>query len=777
MIYDTLTYSGVEKTFSDWGFSISSIKGSKKNQAAGTFTATKVDTNIVAEENNPTFPFESVIVVQTGRVAGMDERGRPVGSFSGGVVKFVGKRVGKPLKASASGHSVQYTFKDAWYDLEETPYQQGYASGQANTIVLVPETCLFTFAQGFNFNGSEYDYGIVSCGDQLQFILEWLLSQYAAQGMDAPYQLVGSNHAAAPAVTGVYSGGVYTWAAQDNQTISRSLYQFYLPSHITKPLKCEAALRKCLEFSPKTNIWFDYTTSKGGKPCPTIHITSQEDKTPVNLPLFDNGQSHKSISIHKREDLKLRGATITYRLSNSINGKNYYTYAIDQQGLSTGLRTFSDLVDLSGVQETTVSASIDTENLNCWSLFTGGTNGTDADHAAKRAWWGSKRGGEDTKLQDLRVRFQKNDPTKTDGSVLPTFLDDAVITETKVNPDGSQTVITHTAATLMAAGLVNYQGQLSVTRLVEGTVADWMYNMDGAVVDGKPSQGSKVVSLKVQVTVNCQFSTYNTIGSNETDTIGDAQKVTNTAKGQQITANIILTNGFTGSYSAVKSVDGGEAYIIGNGGIAQYLMSQLNATQYDGDAVHVAVDFAAGINLGNLLNLTNGAAEWASMNAQIQSIDEDYGTHSTTVQIGVAKHLNSGQLSALLNMWKFRRQWYNPACRTDSSQGGGGQQQFAKSTGQSNTTAGVESLGRTQHIDYTGAGGTPPSDDLLTAGKPTGVVNNDPTKVTQIVNGKTPVTTPQDMITMQPRELAVCDNAGSYYKLVAHATGGHKDTP
>ena len=134
--------------------------------------------------------------------------------------------------------------------------------------------------------------------------------------------------------------------------------------------------------------------------------------------------------------------------------------------------------------------------------------------------------------------------------------------------------------------------------------------------------------------------------------------------------DVVLTNLPSGRYQTLASYTPGELYVIGAGGIAEYIFKHLNSPQYDGDAVHVAANFANigasnYVDLGCVLNLSGGAAEWTTMNAQIQSIEEDFFAKTTTVQIGVAKHLNSGQLSSMLNMWHSRRTWYNTGIRTD----------------------------------------------------------------------------------------------------------------
>ena len=83
-----------------------------------------------------------------------------------------------------------------------------------------------------------------------------------------------------------------------------------------------------------------------------------------------------------------------------------------------------------------------------------------------------------------------------------------------------------------------------------------------------------------------------------------------------------------------------------------------------------------------------------------QSIRRHYGKKTTEVQIGVAKHLNSGQLSTLLNMWRFRRPWYNPLLRTQNTATGNNVDQ-AIDTGNANTPDGLNNPVQSQIVNYT----------------------------------------------------------------------------
>ena len=226
--------------------------------------------------------------------------------------------------------------------------------------------------------------------------------------------------------------------------------------------------------------------------------------------------------------------------------------------------------------------------------------------------------------------------------------------------------------------------------------------------------GAAVRSAKVLVSCPMTFAEYDAESTDpnnyDIDRSGNRNGKVNV---KEINCHMELTNGVTGTYQAIASITPGDAYVTGAGGIAKYLYLHMNSNdgvkvgsfQYDGDAVHVAAEFADStadnyVDLGCAFNLSGGASEWETMNAQIQSISEDFGTHTTSVQIGVASNLNAGQLSSLLNMWRGRRAWYNPAIRTTGSGGLSTVVDTAISSGQSNGVDGVQGNHAMSFYDY-----------------------------------------------------------------------------
>jgi len=648
-VYDTLTYNGNEKSFSAWGFAYD-VTDELFNQKEDVFTATILGVSLATETDTPTFPFEAAIIVRTNRSSSTGA----TNSFSGGSITFSGKRVANPARATGQYQGVTYKFHGPWYDLMNTDFQQLFLGG-GSTTYLLPELVLNT--------STAVSSGqiLISVGDQIQAILQWLLDQYTAQSMTLPFQYIGRD---------LNSGvidlnktlGVYNYSVNAGTTIDPSLFALYLPSYIAKPMKCADAIQKCLQLSPRVTCSFDYSTSP-----PTFHATLVDNMTPATLALFDNA-SHTSLNIQSRDDLKVRCVNILYRINNKIAGQTVVDYAQDKYGPhgsnsgsdpNTGLRVINELIDLTGLGISYTTAHLDVEP----ALATNDAGGI--TQALKRGWWAAPRGGNVSKLADSRVRFQ-------DAIGSQTTIPDATIT------DASTGSALNTAA-LIAYGLCDHSGNLVLNRIVRGSAHAWMIRSDGQAV----------VSKKVHIAAAMQYAEYDctsTAGTPDTDTTGNRLGLANT---KQHHVDCEVTNGVTQAYTTIASTTPGEAYIIGTNGIAQYLYNHLNVLQFEGNHAKVEVAFGTGVTLRNSINFSGGATTWTTMAAQPQSIRRHYGKKTTEVQIGVAKHLNAGQLSSLLNMWRYRRTWYNPILRTQNTVQSASVDQ-AVTAGNANTPAGLD---------------------------------------------------------------------------------------
>jgi len=672
--FDTLKYNGVERTFANWGFILDSCVSKRGNQKVDTFAATIGGADITAD---PTFPYWAAVEVRTGRVSA----GGTDNTFSGGTLRFQGKRIRSPMKANGAYSGVTYEFQGPWYDLDVSPYLQSFKGVSSNFSP--GEVILNTAAYPFISTGG---LRFISAGDQIQGILQFVLDGYAAQGLPAPFRYVGRNlHSGAIDLnvsgigTGVVSentdasGAPYNYPLNAGTTIDLSLFKLFLKSEIVRPQSAAQFLQKILEWSPRTNVAFDYTTTP-----PTIYFKNIDNAGDANFALFDGGPTggHKSIEIQQLDDLVPSSIIIGYRITNTSGGSSAIDYRKDKYG-PHGANSASDpdsgpgvivqILDLQGYTVSFAQGQLDCEPLGC----IGGS------HASRRIWWASRRGGELAKLEDYRARFQ-------DKTGSATSIPNAKIYYTSAGVDSTG------AAVAAGQEFTSADYSFFTNRLVRGTQHAWM-----TLAGGTP-----VKSVRAKVVAAMEFVEYDaaSVTSSETDRKGTITG-RHSATDQQH-CNIELTNGVSGSYSTIASFVAGESFILGNGGIAQYLFNMLSKLQYEGEYVKVEQDFATGVNLLNRVNFTGGRAEWATMKAQIQDITEHWGRKETSIRIGVARHLNADQLSALLNMGRLRRAWYNPMLQADNTVPSSGEIDMPITAGQANTVEGLNITPTQSFPDY-----------------------------------------------------------------------------
>jgi len=150
------------------------------------------------------------------------------------------------------------------------------------------------------------------------------------------------------------------------------------------------------------------------------------------------------------------------------------------------------------------------------------------------------------------------------------------------------------------------------------------------------------------------------------------------------------------------------------------------------------------------------------MNAQIQNIIEDFGTGETLVKIGVVNDLTAGQLSSLLNMWAFRRPWYNPAVRADNSLSSSGEVSMPDETPNANNPPGISNGSDAVTISY--ATPSDPTTDVK------GQVSLNAKKVQDILNATppTPFGTATDATVrkLEPRIILGCAEDGTAVKMI-----------
>lgn len=381
------------------------------------------------------------------------------------------------------------------------------------------------------------------------------------------------------------------------------------------------ALLKCLEPVADAKVWIDGSTNP-----PSLNVRTRANLAalaaptgtgpgPITLPYKGTdrfGRTHfSSMDFTPRYDLVPLAVVLQYQTNNTIGGQSVPLYQTDAWPVnSTGQTPFALVapIDLTGAVIVSQSAHLDCEALAC----VGGTQ------ASKRTWWASKRGGEQTHLADYRVRFQ-------DTTGAATTLPDATVVDDNGNP----------------INLAQYPN-----RIVKGTFHAWMAQL-----------GYQAVRAKIYTTA--QYAEYDVVGSTpaETDTNGNRIKASNA---HQLVVHCTLTNAPTGlnTYNAQNLKQAAETPVAN---LAQNIYNSRATLDYDGS--HEIIDpgnsttaaLTQLIGHWNVLNLTGGAAAWATANMTIAGTEIDLMTNHQRIEVGPSKHLQPQEWNAMLQFFRYRR--------------------------------------------------------------------------------------------------------------------------
>jgi len=221
--------------------------------------------------------------------------------------------------------------------------------------------------------------------------------------------------------------------------------------------------------------------------------------------------------------------------------------------------------------------------------------------------------------------------------------------------------------------------------LLEGSVSAWM----------------NLLSAPLQVRAVLKYT------GADTD---ESAEVWGTAKQRNLYTRITGTNAQTQTYSRLTSATEAEAVPEG---LAQALYDAVSPLQYDGLVELTEGECSVMAAPGSLLNLTGGRAEWATMSAQIQRVEEWLDLGKTRLTVGPAKHLGHADLARLLRANRNRRISYRLGERTSG-----------KGSGNSAKVQGGEQSPRSDSLFRPSAGGTPEPDrpfELVDASDTTGL--------------------------------------------------------
>lgn len=435
----------------------------------------------------------------------------------------------------------------------------------------------------------------------------------------------------------VTTGGVIAeavaWAATCGVAVQAGVIDptTEFPIYNCRDMTVAEVIVQMLRWTPDVICWFDYATSP-----PTFHCRKLANLTAVDVSA-DGVLS--GVELVPKFDLQLPAVCLRFKRTDTVDGRPSVVWT--EQNAPEGatgreLGASMHTIELMGSQTNNVYA-----DLECVDA----TPAQSAVAADRIGWWARKEpllGSE--------------------------YLDGVAVSIANVFDDES------------AAYTLVYEPN----ELVSGAVADWM------TVDESP-----VVAKKVTVKAGATYDLYRVpvrrnVGVLEVFT-GGVWTASNTDKflvekgrRKELSANIRITNGTSGTYSALGSYTAGEGVPAG---LAADIYEAHSVLQYEGQLVFVGVDVPANLGMGCKINLTVGAVTYA--NLLVQAVAEDVGAGRMTVSVGPASHLGLGDLVELLRVNRYRLTINNPRTRTTSTVSGDGTVTLGKATARENTTTGL----------------------------------------------------------------------------------------
>jgi len=640
-----------------------------------------------APEGSIPFPFKAKVTIKQNRVFA-------AGSWSGTGFVFVGYQTTQPADVDGKGQGITLVFKDVIWLLQNTTFQQLWNIASTPTAPAWVSRCVL-FMDINSWSPNTYQ--------SVQWQINQIISYAAACGI------------AITAGTIDYSG-------------------WFLNYYHCRAISCWDAILKCLEPIPDAKVWVDGSTST-----PTLHIRTRANLAALSSPtgtgpgpitlLYKGTDSagrrhHSSKGFTPRYDLVPPQVVLQYQINNTYNGKPAPTWTNDVYpatvgGSSNGQMPFALVcpIDLTGAAVTSETGTLDCEPLAC----VGGS------HAAKRAWWASKRGGEADRLADFRARFGSN------------TIADATVTDDNGNP----------------IDLSAYPN-----RIVKGSYHAWMKN-----------GSTQINAVRAHIKVKVQYAEWDVVGSTpaETDLNGNLVKKANT---HELHCHVTLTNAPAG----VTPFVGTQLTALAEtpvSNLAQNIYNSRAALDYDGQ--HEIIDpglpnastptppLVQLIGPWNVLNFSGGATAWATANMTVAGTEIDLMTNHIQIEIGPSKHLQPQDWNSMLQFFRYRRLYIASSVRATGYGDGNNTVDMALNTPDANSVAGLSVESQHSLIDYASPGD--PTSPV------TGHSNLDANLITQILAATTPTTVVGNPKIMQPTEHTAYDENCNLVYYIVHRTG------
>jgi hypothetical protein len=257
-----------------------------------------------------------------------------------GVVWFIGYATKTPRMGRPSAEGVGYTFEDAWWFLEHTPYSQAWM-----------------FTGGVDYHNTGGYIGWTPPGGSppgTANITNLILGiDDSGNPQTTSWQILNAIGCCQTAILGI--GG--TNPLQPG-TISGAILP---PAEAARDLTCAEVIRRMLRWHPNFVTWFDYTATASGNPCPALYIKPRTALTAVSFACA--GKPASSIDIAARPDLVPPVVVINYEIVSQVDDQDQRSVQIDQYPSATPTLQPGGIMltmDLQGMKTTYVRQYIKT---------------------------------------------------------------------------------------------------------------------------------------------------------------------------------------------------------------------------------------------------------------------------------------------------------------------------------------------------------------------------------------------------------------------------------
>ena len=673
MLYTTLTIAGVEKPLADW--SISTCQREVSNQAHDHIVFDYL--NIPADAPEP-IPYGTQAILKIGRIPASGPAtttsGLPISgcaTWTGGTTWFIGWRVENFRTGSPDLEKFTYKFAGPWeFFLERLIFQKLWFTWNGiqqiadwRSQVILGQSVNATINPGSGWPGVAAT-NLMSIRQQLAEIIAYA-ANLTATDYGAPqfqsdpltsaldginydlYETPSGNIQVPDYIPGYATNGKNS-ATANLTTVLRA------PLDSVNDTTCAECLRKMLKWIGAMGdavVWFDYTTTLAGAPCPTLKISTRDLLPAISLPFpglpaiapasagataGSTPSIFSSTKLKRRDDLIPPAVEIKFRINGTFDGQSYTQLFRDIAATINGNT-------IEGIGQT-------------GALYTAETFGTDspayvggsANSATMQSLQNAARDfGAACNTMDmeggnwaLQLCSFSTVPVNTES---PGLGGTALAFWTTLFPELAQ-MSSLQFPTFNTTSIVDDNGSAidpSVFKylLTRGQVAKWM-------LAGDILGGAAIQSINAHVSV--------TLAGTENITYLSVSLPASVTPGAVKNATCTLVTLPGGTYQKQVMTSAGEIIPYG---LAGYIYQIAKIPQYEGTITLQENEITDACPPGNNLNLTGGLAEWATMNAMVQQITYDLLTARTTITIGPAAHLGCKDMIERIRINRGPR-WY-----------------------------------------------------------------------------------------------------------------------